>query len=120
MLSATLGGHSPFSEEVTEGLRDGGRDEADDLADLWGVKCPAEVDGSPGLTVGDECDRFRLHAEYEPLGSTVTNDFCDHVLTLFNVAAYSASSSGNNGTCSSVGVEGGVLGEAKTSNWRER
>ncbi len=114
--SLTPFGQIAFSGEEMDGRREGGRE------DLRAMDCPSrddevEADGVLGLTsAGDEYDLFRDHPPEEDEGWGTRKDLVEPD----RLSLVLRSPSWSNGASSEVGVLGGVRGEAKTSNWRER
>lgn len=73
-------------------------------------------------STGDENDRFNaqeLDDDGSCGGSGIKKDLVDQVLTRLRAESCPASPSSSKGAVSEVGVEGGVRGEASTSNCRE-
>ena len=70
-------------------------------------------------SAGEEYERFRPQEEDGPAAGSGWNDL-DHVFTRLRGTELSRSWRERRDACSCTGVEGGVRGEARTSNWRER
>ena len=100
------------ADAETDGRREGGRD---DLRDMAGASREGADARTFGLTsAGEEYDLFRDHEDEE--GSGTRKDLVEPERLRRGLRSPWRESEG----CSVVGVLGGVRGEAKTSNWRER